>query len=100
MTVGPSSIDGVGGYEIGIASEGLEDFLLNLAIFLPVAVASYRRSRHLSGYSVTKSLVIAYGAGSFWMLWFVVWWVNREQIAREWREVRDERARPRVAVAG
>lgn len=63
----------------------------NWAVSLVVAVASYRRSRHLSGYPIWKSLVIGVVAGACWPLWLIVWCVNRDRIAWEWREFRRER---------
>jgi hypothetical protein len=57
-----------------------------------VAVASYRRSRQLSGYPVWRSVLIAVLAAWFFMLWLIVWWVHRERIATEWNRVRVARA--------
>jgi hypothetical protein len=61
---------------------------LGCAIVVAVAVASYRRSRCLSGHPIWKSIVIGVVAGAFWQLRLIVWWVNRERIASEWREYR------------
>jgi hypothetical protein len=59
-----------------------------LAIVLAVAVASYRRSRCLSGHPIWKSVAIGVVAGAFWELWLIVWYVNRENIAQKWLEYR------------
>lgn len=66
-------------------------------IFLVVAVASYRRSRCLTGHPVWKSVVIGAVAGIFWELWLVVWYVNRERIADQWRAHRQAK---QLALAG
>lgn len=63
----------------------------NWVAFLLVAVASYRRSRCLSRYPVWRSLLIGVFAGMWWPLWLIVWFVNRDRIAWEWREYRRER---------
>ena len=63
-----------------------------------VAVASYRRSRCLSGYPIWRSVMIALLSASFQMLWLIVWWVNRERIAVEWDHWRD-RTRGHQALA-
>jgi hypothetical protein len=55
-------------------------------IGIGVAVASFRRSRHLSGYPIWRCVVTAVLACMFWPLWFVAWAVNHEQVAREWRD--------------
>ena len=54
-----------------------------------VAVASYRRSRCLSGYPIWRSVIIAFLSASFQLLWLIVWWVNRKRIAVEWDHWRD-----------
>jgi putative effector of murein hydrolase len=66
-------------------------------IVLVVAVASYRRSRWLSNHPIWKSVVIGVVAGAFWELWLIVWWVNRERVAQQWREYRQTQPAP---VAG
>lgn len=68
-------------WEIGVGA-------VLVGIVLAVAVASYRRSRCLSGHPVWKSLAIAAVSGLLWELWLVVWWVNRDLVARRWRERR------------
>ncbi|VXC23584.1 hypothetical protein [Aeromicrobium sp. 9AM] len=62
--------------------------VLLTAIILAVGVASYRRSRCLSGHPVWKSIIIGAVAGLCWELWLVVWYVNRERIATQWRDYR------------
>jgi hypothetical protein len=57
---------------------------LLLAIIVAVAVASYRRSRCLTGHPVWKSIIIGAVAGLFWELWLIVWYVNRKHIADQW----------------
>lgn len=54
-------------------------------IFVAVAVASYRRSRCLSGYRIWASLIICLIAAWFWVLWIVLSLVNHRRITREWR---------------
>lgn len=61
---------------------------VGIVIGLVVAVASYRRSRHLSGHPVATSVVIGAVAGAFWLVWLVFSWVNRERIAELWRQAR------------
>jgi len=56
-----------------------------LAIVLAVGVASYRRSRCLTGHPVWKSIIIGAAAGLFWELWLIVWYLNRRRIADQWR---------------
>jgi hypothetical protein len=68
--------------------------LSQYAIMLAVAVASYRRSRYLSGYPVWRSVIIGVFAGSFWFLWMIVWWVNRDRIAAEWHEYKTAKPLP------
>jgi len=63
----------------------------NWVVSLVVAVASFRRSRRLSGYPVWRSVVIGVVAGAWWPLWLIVWYVNRSRIAWEWSEYRRER---------
>jgi hypothetical protein len=70
--------------------------VLGCAIVVAVAVASYRRSRCLSGYPIWKSVVIGVVAAAFWELWLIVWWVNRKRIAWEWSKYRREQ-RPALA---
>jgi ABC-type arginine/histidine transport system permease subunit len=67
------------------------------AIILAVAVASYRRSRRLSGHPVWKSIIIGAGAGLFWQLWLVVWFVKRGDIADRWRAHRQTK-QPALAL--
>jgi hypothetical protein len=78
----------VGAIELGVGSPEWEVFLLQMVLFLPVAVASYRRCRRLSRFPVWRSVATAYLAGNFWFLWVFTSWVNREQIAREWAAAR------------
>jgi hypothetical protein len=66
-------------------------FLANAALFLGVAVASYRRSRCLSRYPVWRSLLIAVAAGAYWPIWLLVSVINRKQLDREWRMYEQER---------
>ena len=55
-----------------------------------IGVASYRRSRCLSGYPIWRSVLIAVISAGFNLLWLVVWWVNRKRIALEWDQWRAE----------
>jgi hypothetical protein len=64
---------------------------LNWAIFLAVAVASYRRSRCLSRYPVWRSVAIAVVSGMAWLIWLLASVINRDQLAREWRAHRGRR---------
>lgn len=73
--------------------------LLSVAIFLAVAIASYRRSRCLSRYPVWKSLAIAVAAGAFWIVWLLASVINRDRLAREWSQYRHERDGSKVLVA-
>jgi hypothetical protein len=68
-----------------------------LAIVLAVAVASYRRSRCLTGHPVWKSIIIGAVAGLSWELWLIVWYVNRKRIADQWRAYRQAK---QPALAG
>ena len=83
-----ATLGGVNGVEVGFAEVETASSLLGLVIFATVAVLSFRRSRYLSEYPVWRSAVIGFLAGSFWILWIVVSWVNRERIAQEWRNHR------------
>lgn len=67
-----------------------------LALGIAVAVASFRRSRLLSGYPIWRSVVIAFLAGSFPWVWFTVSVVNRDRIAGEWKQykLRSVRSEP------
>jgi hypothetical protein len=58
------------------------------AIVLVVAVASYRRSRCLTGHPIWKSIIIGAAAGLFWELWLIVWYIDRNRIADQWRAYR------------
>lgn len=60
-------------------------FLL-CVIFAAVAIASYRRSRCLSGYRIWASVIIAVIAGTFWVLWLMYSLIDRKEIRRAWRE--------------
>ncbi len=64
--------------------------LANVAMFAVVDVLSFRRSRLLSRYPIWRSVMIGAVAGIFWVLWAIVSWVNRAQIAREWDMYRAE----------
>ncbi len=66
--------------------------VVQLAIAVAVFVASYRRSRCLSGYPVWRSVLIALVAAAFWPIWLIVWVVNEPRIRREWRAYRLEKA--------
>jgi len=57
---------------------------------IAVAVASYRRSRCLSGYPIWRSVLISIVASAFVIFWLIAWWVNRERIADEWAQWRAE----------
>lgn len=59
--------------------------VLLLAIILAVAVASYRRSRCLTSHPVWKSILMGAVAGIFWELWLILWYIDRERIADQWR---------------
>lgn len=61
------------------------------SIMTVVAVASYRRCRILSRYPIWRSVLVAVAAAWFWMIWMVVWWVNRKRIATEWAQARAAR---------
>jgi hypothetical protein len=63
-----------------------------------VAVASYRRSRCLSGYPIWRSVIIAFLSASFQLLWLIVWWVNRKRIAVEWAHWQARRSRGHQAL--
>ena len=65
---------------------------LALALTAGVAVACFRRSRHLSGHPVPVSLLIALAAALVPLLWLVVWAVNKDRTDREWRRHRLDRA--------
>lgn len=67
-------------------------FLALIAIVVSVAVASYRRSRCLSKYSVPKSLAIAVASGLFWEIWVIASIVNRERLRMEWARYRHDHA--------
>lgn len=56
-----------------------------------VFVASYRRSRCLSGYPQWKSVLVGLVSASFIVLWLIVWWVNRVRIRDEWERWRQDR---------
>ncbi|MCW2799112.1 MAG: hypothetical protein JWQ70_584 [Aeromicrobium sp.] len=62
------------------------------ALSVAVAIASFRRSRCLSRYSIPRSLLIGAVSASFMELWLIVWWVNRKRIADEWDMWRRERS--------
>jgi hypothetical protein len=74
-------------------------FLANTALFLSLAVASYKRSRHLSRYPVWKSLLIAVLAGKYWPIWLLVSVVNHKQLDREWSIYKQEQESQRVLVS-
>lgn len=74
--------------------------LVNVAIFLAVAIASYRRSRCLSGYPVWQSLAIAIVAGAFWLVWLLASVINRDRLAREWDQYRRESDGHKVSSPG
>ena len=69
-------------------------------IVLAVAIASYRRSRCLSGYPIWKSVIVGAVAGWLWVLWLVFWVLDRKRIAQEWRDYRAARSRPGLELAG
>jgi len=69
-------------------------FSVSTGISVAVAVASYRRSRHLSRYSIPRAVVIAILAGIFDFLWLILWWINRKRIAQAWKYWREEQAAP------
>lgn len=54
------------------------------AIFIVVAMASYKRCRLLSRYSVPHSLLIATLAGLFPVVWLIASFANRDQLRHEW----------------
>lgn len=66
--------------------------LFNTAVFVVVAVVSFRRSRRLGRYPLWRSVIIGVIAGLCWPLWAIVSLVNRAQIAREWDMYRAARA--------
>lgn len=66
-------------------------FLLLIAIIVAVAVASYRRSRCLSGYSVLKSLATAVLSGVFWEIWVIASIVKHQQLRTDWARYRLDR---------
>jgi hypothetical protein len=74
----------------GVLSVAYGAFLYGTSV--AVAVASYRRSRCLSGYPIWRSVIIALISASFQLLWLIVWWVNRKRIAEEWDRWRAIRA--------
>ena len=67
-------------------------FIVSTGISLAIAVASYRRSRHLSRYPIWRAVMIAIIAGAFDIIWLLLWWVNRKRIAEEWDRWRADRA--------
>lgn len=64
------------------------------AVFLAVAIASYRRSRCLSKYPIWQSVIIAALAGWFWPLWLVFSLMDRKQNAQDWRNYHATRLSP------
>lgn len=66
--------------------------LVGIAIVVSVAVASYRRSRCLSRYSVPKSVVIALVSAAFWQIWVIASVVSRERLRMEWARYRHGQA--------
>ncbi|GAA3534120.1 hypothetical protein GCM10022234_33750 [Aeromicrobium panaciterrae] len=66
--------------------------VFNTALFMAVAVVSFRRSHLLSRYPIWRSVLIGVIAGTWWIVWMIVSWVNRDQIKREWAMYRAERA--------
>ncbi|WP_019144902.1 hypothetical protein [Aeromicrobium massiliense] len=66
--------------------------VLAVALSLAVAVACFRRCRHLSGYSVPHSMLVALAAGLVPVVWIVVWAVNKDRTDAEWHRHRRGRA--------
>lgn len=64
----------------------------------PIGVASFRRSRCLSGYSAWTSAGIAVLSMIFSVVWLISWMVRRDEIAARWDAYRAERGRTPVAV--
>lgn len=67
-----------------------------IVIGFAVAVASYRRSRCLTGYAIYTSLAIALISGIFWQIWIILSILDRRQTAKDWA---DHRRRRRNASA-
>ncbi|MEO6606622.1 MAG: hypothetical protein ABIN55_13550 [Aeromicrobium sp.] len=70
-------------------------WLSTTGVQIAISVASYRRSRCLSRYPIWRSVLIGLIAGAFAILWLIVWWVNRDRIAEEWRRYREPKAQVR-----
>lgn len=64
----------------------------NTALFVVVAVVSFRRSRLLSRYPLWRSVIIGAIAGLCWPIWAIVSLVNRDAIAHEWDMYRADKA--------
>lgn len=74
--------------------------LVVLTLEVAVFVASYRRSRVLSGYPVWRSVLTGLLSAWFWPIWVILSGINARQLMREWDEVRASRRRDQSPLTG